>query len=79
MRQIEIVKPKVILTLGYYPLMSLANIFDFKIDKTLKETIKNNSLIEVNNYVIIPLFHPVAQIRKSEQLEKYGVIWKYVI
>lgn len=77
-RQIEIVRPKVILTLGYYPLMSLANIFDFKIDKTLKETIENNSLIEVNNYVIIPLFHPVAQIRKSEQLERYKIIWKYI-
>lgn len=62
--QIEIVKPKVILTLGYYPLMSLSNIFKFKIDKTLKQTILNNPEITINNYVIIPLYHPVAQIKK---------------
>ena len=31
LKQIEIVNPKVILTLGYYPLLSLSNIFNFKI------------------------------------------------
>ena len=53
LKQIEIVKPKVILTLGYYPIMSLSNIFDFKINKTLKETISNYPEIKVNNYIII--------------------------
>ena len=33
LRQIEIVKPKVIVTLGYYPLLSLASIFGFPISK----------------------------------------------
>lgn len=78
LEQIEIVKPKVILTLGYYPIMSLSNIFDFKINKTLKETISNYPEIKVNNYIIIPLYHPVAQIKKSEQLEQYKRIWKYI-
>ena len=78
LEQIEIVKPKVILTLGYYPLMSLSNIFNFKIEKTLKETILNFPEIKINNYVIIPLYHPVAQIRKIEQLEQYKKIWKYI-
>lgn len=64
-KQISIVKPKVILTLGYYSLMSLSKLFNFKIDKTLKETIKNYSEIEINNFVIIPLYHPVAQIKKE--------------
>lgn len=76
--QIEIIKPKVILTLGYYPLMSLSKTFDFKIDKTLKETIKNYPEIKTDNFVIIPLYHPVAQIRKQEQLEQYKRIWKYI-
>lgn len=78
LEQIEIVKPKVILTLGYYPLMSLSNIFNFKINKTLKETILNYPEIKVNNYIIIPLYHPVAQIKKNEQLEQYKRIWKYI-
>lgn len=77
-RQIEIVKPKVILTLGYYPLMSLSKIFDFKIDETLKETIENYSKIEIDKFVIIPLYHPVAQIKKQEQLKQYKRIWEYI-
>ena len=77
-KQIEIIKPKVILTLGYYPLMSLSKTLDFKIDKTLKETIKNYPEIKTDNFVIIPLYHPVAQIRKQEQLEQYKRIWKYI-
>lgn len=71
LRQIEIVKPKVILTLGYYPLMSLSNLMNFEIEKTLKETIKEYPEICKGDYIIIPLYHPVAQIKKSEQLEQY--------
>ena len=37
LKQIQIVSPKVILTLGYYPLLSLSNIFNFKIYDTLKK------------------------------------------
>lgn len=78
LRQIELVKPKVILTLGYYPLMSLSNIMDFEIEKTLKETIKEYPEICKGDYIIIPLYHPVAQIKKSEQLGQYKKIWKYI-
>lgn len=77
-KQIEIVKPKVILTLGYYPLMSLAYQLNFKINKTLKDTINNCPEIKINDYIIIPLYHPVAQIKKSEQLKQYKRIWKYI-
>lgn len=76
--QIEIVKPKVILTLGYYPLMSLSKTLNFKIDKTLKETIKNYPEIKIDNLVIIPLYHPVAQVKKQEQLKQYKKIWKFI-
>ena len=78
LRQIEIVKPRVIITLGYYSLMSLSNLMDFKIEKTLKETIKEYPEICKGDYIIIPLYHPVAQIKKSEQLEQYKRIWKYI-
>ena len=78
LRQIDVVKPKVILTLGYYPLLSLSNLYDFNIEKTLRDTININPEIAVKNFVIIPLFHPVAQIKKEEQLKQYNRIWKYV-
>lgn len=78
LKQIEIVKPKVILTLGYYPLLSLAKIFQFEIEKNLKETILKYPEIIVEHYVIIPLYHPVAQVRKDEQLKQYERIWKYM-
>lgn len=78
LRQLEIVKPKVIVTLGYYPLLSLASIFGFPISKTLKETIQCYPEIKVCDFVIIPVYHPVAQIKKEEQLKQYQKIWKYV-
>ncbi|MBQ9659223.1 MAG: hypothetical protein IJV31_10770 [Clostridia bacterium] len=78
MKQIEIVKPKIVLTLGYYPILSLSKIYDFEIGNNLKETIKNYPEIKINDYIVIPLYHPVAQIRKSEQLEQYKRIWKYL-
>lgn len=77
-RQIDIVKPRVILTLGYYPLLSLSKIFNFNIYNTLSECIKNLDIINVDDYVIIPLYHPVAQIKSEEQLEQYRKIWKYI-
>lgn len=77
-KQIEIVKPKVILTLGYYPILSLSKSYNFEIESNLKETIIKYPEIKVNNYIIIPLYHPVAQIKKSEQIKQYNRIWKYV-
>lgn len=78
LKQINIVKPKVILTLGYYPLKSLSSIFHFRIENTLKATINNYPEIKICNYIIIPLFHPVAQVKKEEQLKQYYRIWKYI-
>lgn len=78
LRQINIIKPKVILTLGYYPLMSMSKSFGFKIEKTLKETISKFPEIVTKDFVIIPLYHPVAQIKKEEQLQQYKRIWKYI-
>lgn len=78
LNQIDIVKPKVILTLGYYPLLSLSTLYGFNIEKNLKETIHLYPEIHIKDFVIIPLFHPVAQIKKIEQLEQYKRIWKYI-
>lgn len=77
-RQIEIVKPKVILTLGYYPLYSLSNIYNFKIEENLTKTIEKSPIIEIEGFIIVPLYHPVAQITKEKQMEQYNRIWDYI-
>ncbi len=71
LRQIEIVNPKVILTLGYYPLYSLSNIYHFNIEENLSKTIEKYPIIRVDDFIIVPLYHPVAQITRKKQLEQY--------
>lgn len=77
-KQIEILKPKVIGTLGYYPLLSLSKSYNFDIEKNLKDTIDKKPEIRVDDFVIVPLYHPVAQIKKSEQIKQYRRIWRYI-
>lgn len=78
LRQIEIVNPKLILTLGYYPILSLSKIFGFTIQKTMKDIIQETPIIKVYDYIIIPLYHPAAQIKKEEQIKQYMRIWNYI-
>ena len=77
-RQIEIVQPKIILTLGYYPLYSLSTIYDFNIVENLIQTIKKYPIIKMEDFIIVPLYHPVAQITKEKQMEQYNRIWDYI-
>lgn len=77
-KQVEIVKPKIILTLGYYPLFSLSHIFSFRIEKSLSRVIEKTPEILIDDFVIIPLYHPTAQIKREKQLEQYIRMWKYI-
>ena len=76
--QINIVKPKVILTLGYFPLLSISKIFNFEINDSLTKQIEDFPIIEFSECVIIPAFHPVAQVKTEKQLEQYRKIWRYL-
>ncbi len=78
-RQIEIVKPKVIMTLGYYPLLSIASVYGFVIPNTMREVIQNMPVIKMDDLVIIPAYHPTVQISKEKQLEQYKRIWEYAV
>lgn len=73
-RQIEIVKPKVIITLGYYPLLACSKIFNFEVEKNLTETIAKSSIINLGDCVLIPAYHPAAQVKMERQLEQYKKI-----
>lgn len=76
-RQIDIIKPKIILTLGFYPLLSLSKLYGFKIDDKLTDNINNYGVFELDEFVIIPLYHPAAQISSDKQREQYNKIWQY--
>ena len=77
-KQIDIVKPKVIVTLGYYPLLLLLIVFGFKIEENLQKTFAKSTVILAEDYIIIPLYHSVAQIKREMQLEMYSKIWDYI-
>lgn len=74
--QIDIVSPKIIVTLGLYPILALSKIYDFKIEETLTKTIEKNNYYKVQNKIIIPIYHPAAQISTSSQLKQYEKIWQ---
>lgn len=75
-QQIDIIKPKIIVTLGYYPLLSLSKIYGFSIEKNLTNTICKNEAITFNDFTIIPMYHPAAQISFEKQIERYKLIWE---
>lgn len=76
--QIKIVKPKVILTLGYYPLYSLSKIFNFEIEDNLSKTIDKYNVFKIDNYVIVPMFHPASQVSNDKQIDRYKIILDYL-
>lgn len=59
-------------------MLALSEIFNFEIKTTLKDCIKSNPYFKVKSYTIIPLYHPVAQIKKEEQLSQYKRIWTHL-
>lgn len=74
-RQIEIVQPKVIVTLGYYPLLALSKIYGFPLESNLTKSIEKYPIIKLDNYIIVPVFHPAAQISLESQIKQYKRIW----
>ena len=52
MKQIEIINPKLIITLGEFPTRSLLN-FDFK---KFKDVVGN--IYEIDGYKVLPIYHP---------------------
>lgn len=77
-RQVEIVKPKVIVTLGYYPLLSFATVYGFDISHKLSDVIRDMPVIKQEDFVIIPCYHPTAQIKSEVQLARYQTIWHFL-
>ena len=50
-------------------------LYSFEISSTLTKTIETYGKIILDNFVIIPLYHPASQIKKEIQLNQYMKIW----
>lgn len=59
LRQLKILNPKLIITLGEFP---TRNLLDFKFDK-FKDVVGN--IYEINGYKILPIYHPSPILPKS--------------
>lgn len=81
-RQIHIVKPKVILTLGNLAFTSLAELAGYKVSGNLTNDINkiNNEEGSINyaSAIVIPNFHPAAHIPKDLFMPQYEKVWNFI-
>ncbi|MDQ6985585.1 MAG: hypothetical protein Q9M91_02140 [Candidatus Dojkabacteria bacterium] len=80
-RQIDIVKPKVIMPLGRMGVEILDKKFELGlfIDKTLTQIVEENldkEPIRVGDYSIIPNFHPASHTDPKKQIRQWRKIWE---
>lgn len=87
-KQIDIIKPLVVITLGYWPFYSVCKHHKIPVYKTLKENISYYSLSKENRInisdknnpvYVLPVYHPVAQVKKEEQISIYKIIWEILL
>lgn len=87
-REIEIIKPLVIITLGYWPFYSIAKSYDILVYKTLGENLVRyssdiNNIVNISNdnspIYVLPVYHPTAQVKKTDQISYYRLMWKLLL
>ena len=87
-REIEIIKPLVIITLGYWPFYSIAKSYDIPVYKTLGENLVRyssdiNSIVNISNgespIYVLPAYHPTAQVKKTDQISYYRLMWELLL
>ncbi|MEK7504611.1 MAG: uracil-DNA glycosylase family protein [Patescibacteria group bacterium] len=79
-RQINLVKPKVIITLGDMALRQIISALNIPIDyknlsQFIKDTDKDKYFI-FNQIVIIPSFHPAAHVNPKIIYDRLAILWK---
>ncbi len=87
-KQINAIKPMIVITLGYWPFYSVCMYHKIPVFKTLKENISYYSLNEGNRInlsqennpiYVLPVYHPVAQVKKEEQISIYKIMWEILL
>lgn len=81
-RQIDIVKPKIIMPLGGMAWEIISKKFDLKDNgKTITEVMNNLSkeqYLKVGDYYIIPNFHPASYVDPKIMVRQFSKIWELV-
>ena len=86
-RQIDVIKPLIVITLGYWPFYSICKNYNIVIYKTLKENLlhygrKKENLINISTdskpILVLPVYHPAAQVSKKEQISLYCIMWEII-
>lgn len=87
-KEIEIIRPFVIITLGYWPFYSIAKSYNIPVYKTLGENLARyssdiNKIINISKdnapIYVLPVYHPTAQIKKTDQISYYCLMWKLLL
>jgi hypothetical protein len=82
-RQIEIVQPKVIMTLGNLGFGVVNTYFDLdytdiKLSSILDSLKSSNGIIQKKGVTIIPNYHPAAHVNPKIMKENWERIWNYI-
>lgn len=82
-RQIEIVKPKVIMPLGLLGLKLVTRYFDLpfrnrNLESVIDELESIGRCIHLTNTMIIPNYHPASYTSPSQQKEIWSTIWEVI-
>ncbi len=87
-KEIEIIKPLVIITLGYWPFYSIGKSYGIPVYKTLGENLVRYSS-NINNIIniskdnaptyVLPVYHPAAQVKKNDQISYYCLMWELLL
>lgn len=79
-RQIEIIKPKVIMPLGGIAWKMLATIFELKQNLTISDVIEKQTgrPIIIGDTKIVPNFHPASHTDPKIQMSIWKTIWEYI-
>lgn len=87
-KEIEIIRPLVIITLGYWPFYSIAKSYNIPVYKTLGENLVRyssdiNSIVNISNdnspIYVLPVYHPTAQVKKTDQISYYRLMWELLL
>jgi uracil-DNA glycosylase family 4 len=87
-KQINVIEPLVVITLGYWSFYSICKNHNIPIFKTLKENIShyslnNENIINISHenkpIYVLPAYHPVAQVKKKDQISVYEVVWEILL
>jgi|GEM_PF-4311674 len=79
-RQLEIVKPKIIITMGGMPFEVVNKYYNLGYKgRTITSIIEEigDGVIRADNTIIIPNFHPASYTDPNLQLKIWGKIWNY--